>query len=255
MYRLVVDLFQPHVLCALWVGLALVQLWRKRLEPRRRLVWLVLPLLALMVLSTPLASYLALGSLEWSYPPQEERPGDLQAIVVLSGDIRPPDAVRKKAELGVDTLYRCLTAAEVYRAGPSCLVLVSGGVVEPDDATPPVADLMRDFLVRLGVARADVLVENQSRSTYENAVEASKLLEARGLRKAVLVTDAAHLPRALACFRGQGIDVVPWGCRYRATRLPAALDTFLPDLAAARGVREAWHEWVGIAWYRLTGKI
>jgi hypothetical protein len=61
--------------------------------------------------------------------------------------------------------------------------------------------------------------------------------------------------RAAACFEKQGIKVVASSCRYRATRLRWTLETFLPDPSAARGVREAWHEWLGIAWYWLSGRI
>jgi uncharacterized SAM-binding protein YcdF (DUF218 family) len=255
MYRLVVDLLQPHVMLCLWVGWALVQLGRQSADPRRRVRWLVIPLLALLAISTPLASYLALGTLEWSYPPLERRPDDAQAIVVLSGDIRPWDETRKKADLGVDSLYRCLRAVDVYFEGSKLPLVVSGGSADTDGPTPPLAEVMRDFLLRLGVPAGDMLVEDQSRSTHENAVETSQLLEARGFRRIVLVTDAAHLPRAAACFRKQGIDVVPCGCRYRATRLPRSLEIVLPDPSAARGVREAWHEWCGIAWYWICGRL
>src|SRR5207302_1379541 len=80
-------------------------------------------------------------------------------------------------------------AAEMYRQGPPCPVLVSGGKVDPDSPEPPCARVMREFLLHQGVAASDLIEEDASRSTYENAVESARLLGARGLRKVLLVTD------------------------------------------------------------------
>jgi uncharacterized SAM-binding protein YcdF (DUF218 family) len=255
MYYLATELLQPFVLLYLLMVLLLLGLWRKWREHRRLLLGLTLAFLLLTLCSLPAVNYLALGSLEWSYPPLQQAPEDAQAIVVLAGYIRPADDVRSEPELGEDTLYRCLRAAELYRQGKRRPVVVSGGAVDAAWSGPLIAPHMRDFLVQLGVSSGDVIVEDQSRTTWENAVQTQKLLQPLGIAKVVLVTDAAHLPRAVRCFRKQGLDVTPCGCRYRATSFRASLPAFLPDPAAAGGLLEAWHEWLGLAWYWLHGRI
>jgi uncharacterized SAM-binding protein YcdF (DUF218 family) len=255
MYRFLNDLAQPAAVLVLLSGLALVNLWRKRQESRRRLLLLTVPLVLLSLWCSPLLSYLALGSREWTYPPLTERPDDAGAIVVLSGYVRVLDDEGAQVELGQDTLYRCLRAAEVYRQGKPCPVVVSGGQADPHFPGLTMAAAMRDFLCRQGVAESDLIVEGRSRTTYENAVECCRLLDRRGIHKVVLVTDAVHLGRAADCFRKRGADVVPCGCRYRATRIDWSLRTFLPDPDAADGCQEAWHEWLGVAWYRLRGRL
>jgi uncharacterized SAM-binding protein YcdF (DUF218 family) len=255
MYRLLVELLQPFLLLYLLAALMLLNLWRKHREDRRRLLYATIPLFLLGLWCMPALSYLALGSLEWSYPPLKERPKDAQAIVVLSGYARPADSVRPQSELGEDTLYRCLRAAEIYRQGDPCPVLVSGGVVDADSNKPACAPLMRDFLVQLGVPASNVIVEDLSSTTWENAVQSHKLLEKRGITRVVLVTDAMHLFRAVRCYRKQGIEVVPCGCRYQATEFEADLAHFLPSAAGASGMQDAWHEWLGSAWYWLRGRI
>jgi uncharacterized SAM-binding protein YcdF (DUF218 family) len=255
MYHLITGLLQPTLLCSLLSIAALAWLWRKRRESRRRLLCLTVPFAALMVLCVPAVGYLALGTLEWSYPPLERRPDDTEAIVVLSGYVAPPGGARLQPEMGEDTVQRCLKAAELYHQGRPCPVLVSGGKVHPDTPGPTLAEVMRDFLLRLGVKPSDVIVEDQSRTTYENAVESCRLLRERGLTRTVLVTDAIHLGRALGCFRKQGFEPVPCGCRYRATAFRTTLGQFLPNPASARGCAEACHEWFGTIWYRLCGRI
>jgi uncharacterized SAM-binding protein YcdF (DUF218 family) len=253
MYQLVVELLQPFVLLYLLAGLVLLKLWRQRPERRRSLLVLTALLGALYCCSTPWVSYLALGSLEWSYPPQARRAEDSQAIVILAGYVRRADGVRQQFELGHDTLYRCLEGAELYHQGQPCHVLVSGGTMA--EAAPSCASLMRAFLVKLGVPATDILVEDRSQSTWENAVQSRELLAAQGIHKILLVTDAAHLFRAERCFRSVGIEVVPWGCRYRTAAFALEMKNFLPSPTGGAGLSEAAHEWLGLAWYRLRGRI
>jgi uncharacterized SAM-binding protein YcdF (DUF218 family) len=255
MYRFVVGLAQPGFLLGLFILLVAANLWRKRRETRRRLLLLTVPLALLALWCTPVVGQLALGSLEWSYPPLAERPADTEAIVVLSGYVHVLDDNGTKVELGADTLYRCLRAAEVYRQGKPCPVLISGGKLNPDAPGPTLAGAMRDFLVQQGVSDSDLILEDRSTTTYENAVESRPLLEARGIHRVVLVTDAVHLGRAGACFRKQGFDVVPCGCRYHGTHFDWSFAAFVPDLGGGSGCQEALHEWLGVIWYRLHGRI
>jgi uncharacterized SAM-binding protein YcdF (DUF218 family) len=253
MYYLVAALLRPLVLAHLAVAVALVALWRSRTS-RRRLAALTSAVVLVALLCLPITSYLALGSLEWPYPPLASRPADAAAIVVLAGSMWPTAPDESRFEPGTDTLYRCLRAAELYRAAP-CPILLSGGKVHPNDAGPPLAEVMRDFLITLGVRPKDLVVESSSRTTYENAVDSARLLKDRDIHRVVLVTDAAHLRRAVACFRKQGLDVVPCGCHYRALGRNGGLADYLPDPSAAAGVEEAAHEWCGLALYWLTGRI
>jgi len=255
MYRIAADLLQPFVLLYLLTALLLLNLWRKRREDRRRLLALTVAFFLFSLCCVPAMGYLGLGSLEWPYPPLEERPKDAQAIVVLAGYIRPARAGQTRPEMAEDTLCRSIRASEVYHQGPPCPILVSGGPLDAEGLGPTCAPLMRDFLVELGVPASDVIVEDRSRTTWENAVESGKLLEARGLHKIVLVTDAAHLFRAVRCFRKQGLDVVGCGCRYRATAFPNELSAYLPSPSGGRGLHDAWHEWLGTAWYWLHGRV
>lgn len=255
MYRMVVWLLGPYNLLFLAVGLAIVNLWRRRREGRGRLLLVTVPFAGLVLFSHPLASHLAIGSLEWRHPPARVSPSEADAIVVLAGAIRPADAWRPRAELGPDTIYRCLHAAEIYRRGGPIPILVSGGRVRPTDPDPTAAQLMREFLVDHGVRPGDLIEEGESRTTFENAARSRDLLRRRGLGRIILVTDAIHLERAARCFRKQGLAVVPSGCHYLATPLEPSLGLLLPSPGAAQGCQAALHEWLGLAWYRLHGRI
>lgn len=247
-------LLQPFPLLLLIAGIVIVDLWRRRRESRWRLGVLTFAYLALTLCCIPAAVHLALQSLEAPYPPLQRRPTDAGAIVVLSGGIANADAVRLHPELTEDTLYRCVGAAELYHAGPPCPVIVTGGTLDPK-SFPPVAPFMREMLIKLGVRPDDIISEDQARTTFENARETKRLLDELGVHKSVLVTEAYHMRRSVATFRKQGIDVVPGACHHRATVFHWRLDRFVPDPGAAHVGMLALHEWLGLAWYRLRGRL
>jgi uncharacterized SAM-binding protein YcdF (DUF218 family) len=255
MYRFIVDLLQPHTILFLWAAWALFRLWRTRADTRRRWWPALIPLLGLTALSMPAVAYLGLLSLESFAPPLAERPTDAEAIVVFSAGVHPPEGLRVRAEMDEDSVHRCLEAARLYRQGPPCLVLVSGGKVDPETPGPAFASVLGEFLELLGVKKTDLVLEEQSRTTYENALECAKLLNDRRISRVVLVADASDMWRAAACLRRQGIGVTPAPCHFRATRFRLSLFAFLPSPHGAAGIQKAWHEWLGIIWYLCRGRL
>lgn len=250
------DILQPYPALLLLMGAALFRLWRRRTEGRAPLRVLTVAYAALVAASVPAVVYPLVGTMEWGYPPAATRPAGAEAIVVLSGGVYEPDRTRLRPELMENSLYRTLHAAELYHQGAPCPVIVTGGVLDPRSTIPPVAPSMRDLLVRLGVRESDVIVEPRARTTFENAVEARKILERRGLRKVVLVTEAVHMFRSLQSFRKVGVDAVPAACHHRATEFKGGETRFYaPSPEALKDLMAVIHEWLGVAWYRARGLI
>lgn len=244
---------QPLPIFMLLTGIAIAWLWFRRRETRTRLLAVTIPYLVVLMISIPALAYQLRGSLEWRHDSVKERPADVDAIVVLSGGFYQADGPRTAPELDEDTQSRCLRGLELYRQGKPRPILVSGG--EASSLRPTCADTMRDFLVKWGASPSDILLEKQSRTTYENAVESRKLLEQNHLKKIILVTSALHLPRSVACFRKQGIDVLPCPCQFRATPEDTSRYGFLPSAGAIQDCQRVCHEWLGMAWYWFKGRI
>jgi uncharacterized SAM-binding protein YcdF (DUF218 family) len=255
MSGLLMGLLDPYRLLFLFLGVGIVSFWCRRRVPVGRLLLTTLSFASLTLLSTPAIAHLSLGTFEWCYPPVERRPNDAEAIVVLGGGMDPPDATRLHAEMNSDTLFRCLHAALVYRGGKPCPVVVCGGRISPGPSTPPLAQLMRDFLRDQGVQDDEIIVEDRSRTTHENAVECRKLLDQRRIHKVILVTDALHMFRAVRSFRKQGIQAVPSACHHSATQFEWTVSDFLPSANAVRNHQRAFHEWLGCAWYWVRGYL
>jgi len=258
MYWLLTHLLEPYLLLQLLVGLALIWLARKRPE-QRRLRWVAIPYLVLLVLSMPVTAHFFIGFLEWQNPPLGELPEDVQAIVVLGSGVLEPSTFRPEAELDPAGTYRTCHAARLYqrlaRAGRPCLVLASGGKVDASRPGPFCAEPMVDLLVEMGVPREQILAEVESRSTYENALYSARLLQQRGLNRVLVVTDGWHLPRAMACFHKQGLQPIAAGCQYNAVAWEPDWEMVVPSPARLVDVSLAIHEWLGLAWYKVSGRI
>jgi uncharacterized SAM-binding protein YcdF (DUF218 family) len=86
-----------------------------------------------------------------------------------------------------------------------------------------------------------VQVETQARNTYENAVLSKTTAHPSSGERWLLITSAAHMPRAIATFHRQGFAVDPW-------------PMWDLDAYQSRPISVARHEWLGLAGYWLLGR-
>jgi len=256
MYQTLLHLLQPFPLCVVGLGLSLaVASWRSP-DLRRRLRWAWLFYALLLVDCLPITAYFIAGALEWQYPRRMSRPEETKVIVVLGGGVYGaigPDDVDRLSD---SSIYRAQRAAELYRTGPSCTVIVSGGHADPTLNIASPATLMAEFLTRSGVDPADLIIEAESRNTAENAEFTAKVLRQHGWKDGVvLVTSAVHIPRSMLLFRRQGYDAIPVACSYRTQECEQGVFAFWPQSSAASANQEVVHEVLGMAWLWLRGKI
>jgi uncharacterized SAM-binding protein YcdF (DUF218 family) len=227
-------------LALLWIGIF-------RLPPSRPKRFLAMSLLLASLLTWPPFEYILSRPLESRYPlrPFRATPG-LDAIVVLSSAVSPPQYERPYPLPDPETFARCQHAAWIHR-NTALPVLASGG------AYPSFAVTMRDLLVSAGVPPERIWLEERSQSTHENAVFSARILRQHGVRRIILVVDARSMTRAAACFRHEGIEVVAAPSKFLS--LAPHLDDWIPGWKAVRGNELSLHEMVGLLWYRLRGWI
>ena len=211
---------------------------------------------ALIFLATwPPLSWVATGSLEWWYSTNPLPAGDAGAIVILSGAAAPPRPHRPVAHLGRDSYARCRHGAWLYKSWRPLPVLVCGGRPEASAEADTLAAYMKEFLAAEGVPPENIIEEGRSATTYENARFAAELLRERGLLEIALVTDGWHMPRAAASFRARGLKVIPAPCTLRSASFDGPLSGWLPSHHALVQNERVLHEWLGLAWYLLSGRL
>ena len=217
---------------------------------------LVLALAGLWVISTPIFAKWAFWQLERLHPPIALADIPAADVAILLGGVTdPPLAPRQKADLeaGAD---RIVHAADLYRAGKVRSIIVSGGAMPWTPAGHKEADIMAGFLEDWGVPRQAILVEPDSRTTYENPARLADLRRRNGFRSALLVTSASHMPRALGVYRKMGLPVEPSSSDVEVT-WPASRSVldWMPASAALELSTRATHEFAGFLVYRWRGQL
>ncbi len=250
-YWLVSGLLQPFTLFMLLLGI--VVFWPQPCPAPRR--WrLKLAYVLVYLYCTPLVASFPVWWLETRFPRLWHRPDDVDAIVVLGGGAIVADPADEPSRLVENSWTRCQTAARLYHDGPPCPVLSSGGILFVHPQMPPLSQLMTATLEDFRVPPDDLVQEDQSRTTAENARFSAEIIRQRGWKRVVLVSNAMHLWRGERFFRNLGVEVVPIGCLYRGDEFSWDLFTFLPRSRAVQRHEEAMHELIGGLYAMIRGQ-
>ncbi|WP_245746780.1 YdcF family protein [Paraburkholderia lycopersici] len=176
--------------------------------------------------------------------------GPRTAIVMLGGGTEYRDG---KLVPKYDVYARIALAAGLHaqcvRAGRTCRVIVSGG--NPQHHASAEADNYAPYLLRAGVPRADLVLENRSLTTWQNARNVAPIVRPDDGETLLLVTSAYHMRRAMLDFHRFGMDPLPVVSNVRRVQRGV-----LPRLANLKVAEIALHELIGIAQfyaYRMLG--
>ena len=238
-------LMQPPVAPLLLIVVGLVLATRRR-RGGFALAWAGVA--ATLLLSTPASVGWLLNGLETAPVVDAAAMRQAQAIVVLGAGKR-----RHAPEYGGETVNRLALERLRYAARlarrTGLPVLVSGGAPTGDvpEAVLMQAALEEDFRVPVH------WVEKASLDTRQNAQFSAVPLRAAGVKRVLLVTHAAHMPRAQAAFEDAGLQVIPAPTAWLGGT--GAGDQVLGELPGPTSAYAGWyavHEWLGLLAYRLT---
>jgi uncharacterized SAM-binding protein YcdF (DUF218 family) len=153
---------------------------------------------------------------------------------------------------------RIVDAIQLYKRGVVRKLLITGGDGRLLGDAYPESYWVKNYLLDIGVPPEDILFEDQSRNTRENALFSKQLLEKQGFTsvKALLFTSAFHIPRAQACFKKVGLNTQPYPTHFEAQKLSLQPQTWLtPDAKLIKNWEVFLKEWVGYMVYKLQGYI
>lgn len=207
----------------------------------------------LWMCSTPIAGVLLIGPLVGQFPPQriEELPR-ADAIVVLGGAVLPVTDARPFTHIHT-TADRAWHAARLFHAGKAPVVVASGGLVWPVPHVASAATSIRELLEALGVPKAAIVLEEESRNTRQNAVHTARLATERGFQTVLLVTSPWHMPRAVAAFRAAGLPTIPAPSDFAHGPLRGNLWAYVPSTTALSTNTKAMRELLAQLVYRWRG--
>jgi vancomycin permeability regulator SanA len=178
-----------------------------------RTPWVLAVLVAPLLVATPLAWFaVSTDSSRTTADRARARPVAMVLGAGLRRDGRPSQLLARRLDV----------AADIYHRGTTDAVLVSGAADE--------TAAMRRYLLGADVPDTKIVEDPAGFRTWDSCVRAH---EVYGVRSAIVVTQAFHLPRAVVLCRAAGIDATGVGDRSLQARGTATAYGWLREVPAA----------------------
>lgn len=135
-------------------------------------------------------------------------------LIVGIGFYLSPQDNLKQADMivavsGGETEQRTMEAVRLYKKGMADTILFSGAA--EDKSGPSNAAAMKAIAVSEGVPARNILVEEESANTEQNALFSSKIIKNQHAKSIILVTSPYHQRRANLNFKdalGPGVEII-----------------------------------------------
>ena len=172
----------------------------------------------------------------------------VDAVVVLGGGRQRHSPEYPGDQVSYHALWRLRYGVRLARQ-QQLPIIISGGTVRPYETVSEAAIAAK--LLAEEFDFTNVLLEERSRNTWENAQYTAALLEEKGIQRVILVSHAYHLRRAQLAFEQAGVDIVPMPTGFLSRSTNGWIDDWLPHTLALSRSRVALHEYIGLAVYYI----
>ena len=241
----------PDSLLLLLILCVCILLWRKKYRLAQWVLGAVMFVLLIVGLF-PVGQWV-FYPLETRFPTNPPLPESVTGIIVLGGG---EDALLSELwhqiEVGpaAERLLSFLALAKQYPQAKLVFTGGSGSLLNQEYKGASVAEML---FQEHGLDLSRLVLEDQSRNTYENAVCSKALVRPSPGETWILITTAWHMPRSVGIFRKVGWSVIPYPVDHW-TR-PGSLLSMDLDLAGhLSDFKIATKEWVGLLSYYISGK-
>ncbi|MCZ8240177.1 MAG: YdcF family protein [Leptospiraceae bacterium] len=238
------------------VAILLGIVYSLKLGKGRKKLYLLFPWLFLWFFSYfPIAQGL-IQPLEDAYPYQTvEQTSQADAIVVLGGMVNNLTRIPNRTEL-TGAVDRLTDAISLYKAGKAKKILFTGGSGILFFEGVSEASQAYRLLIAMGIPEQDIILEDKSRNTRENASFTLGILKEQGAKSIILVTSAFHMKRSMQEFANKGVEVSAFPTDYRTLQDGLSnWDTYIPSVGALDTSTIAIKEWVGTFAYQAMEKL
>ncbi len=221
-------------------------------------VLITLGFILLVISSYESVSGRIIRTLESQYPPidlsQVMAPGgtahtqeSVKWIVVLASGIAGDATLPYQLRVSHHSRVRLMEGIRLHRLLPGSKIILTGGTGFEGS---PEATTMSRVAEELGVSRADMVLEVESRDTKDHPLYVRDIVHDEPF---ILVTSAFHMPRAVRLFKKQGLFPIPASTGQWVPPMQFwSLVNFFPSSSGVRLAELAYHEYMGLleAWFQ-----
>ncbi|MDX1453139.1 MAG: ElyC/SanA/YdcF family protein [Oleiphilaceae bacterium] len=241
--KLIGTLLMPLPLGFLFLLMALILVWRGRRVAGAVIGGSVLSIWFALSLSP--VTHLILAPLEFAYPKYAGQKVD--AVIVLGGGHHSDQRIPLSSLLVETSLNRLVEGVMIVNQQPRATLALSG---YKGDERISNARAMSLVARALRVDEGRIVLAEAPKDTAEEAAHWADVF--RGKRVAV-VTSATHMRRAVALFAQHGMQVIPAPTRFlSAGESGYGWRSWIPDARNLEYAEQAWHEYLGLLWAKLT---
>ena len=216
-------------------------------------------LLWFFLISTPFLPKALLATLENQYPPVQltvEKGDQVSAqdsivhILVLGSGYETDDRLSFCGQLNLSGLARLAEGIRLQSLLPASKLIFSG-YAGPQPL--PQAEVTALAAQELGIDSAVILTICEPWNTRTEAEEYLKRFGIGG--RLYLVTDAAHMQRAIMHFRKMGLNPIPAPTNFiiRKNNIPHSYTYYFPSSQNIRNMEIVIQEYLGMIWAKIGG--
>jgi uncharacterized SAM-binding protein YcdF (DUF218 family) len=178
-------------------------------------------------------------------------------LAIVLGGMGRIDQRQQRFDFGIsgDRLFQTLELYHKKRVGKLLITGGSGSISKPNDRE---AIYIKKYLNAVAIPDSNIIIENSSKNTYENAIFTKHILDSMNFKGSILlVTSSFHMRRALAIFNKAGYKhVTPYVTnKFTGLRKFEFDHCFIPNAEAVFGLNLIVREMIGYTIYKTIGYI
>ncbi|MBN1984445.1 MAG: envelope biogenesis factor ElyC [Chitinivibrionales bacterium] len=245
--KIIAGFFLPLPVVSILFVVGIGLLWFSRRQKAGK-ICVSVALGVLVLSSNEFVANTILAPLENSFSPYlTQRKEPVRFIEVLGGGHTTNKRLPSSSQIGKESLCRLVEGVALHYKNPGSRIILTGyGGIDPT----PTAIMMYSVARSLGVADSAIIVKPQPRDTYEEVLCVKSIV---GDSSLILVTSASHMRRAMGLFRKQKLDPIPAPTYFQAKNQGPLFSR--PSASALEKMETAMHEYIGLVWYGLLGRL
>ena len=174
---------------------------------------------------------------------------------IILGGIGTIDQRLQKINFGgsADRLFQIVP---LYYKGQIKKIIFTGGSGSIEFPKDKEGLYVKKYLKSINLPDSALLIESESKNTYENAIFTKKLMDSLNMKgNFLLVTSAYHMPRSVAIFKKAGFkNITPYITnKVSGVRRYTFDHLFIPNSGALSALHMLLHEWIGFIVYKIKG--
>tara|TARA_B100000902_G_scaffold400059_1_gene475368 strand:- start:24953 stop:25567 length:615 start_codon:yes stop_codon:yes gene_type:complete len=146
---------------------------------------------------------------------------------------------------------RLFSAVELYKRNVINKIIISGGNGNLINNGYKESIWIKDYLLKIGIKEQDILIDSNSRNTWENAKETYELIKNMNNLKILLITSSWHMKRAKFCFEKNYMKPDTYCTGYTFNNNTMVINYILPQSESFEKWECILKEIIGIIVYNL----